>query len=176
MRNSVILMAIFMLFLCCSCARKKERTYTAKEIKATEEALIGANKILVKKDEEKIREYARKYRLAMQETPSGLWYKISGTGSGAKAQKGQKVTLRYKVSLLDGTLCYNSDYLGLKQFRVGQGGVESGLEEGVMLLSVGNQATFIMPPHLAHGLPGDGEKIPARSIIVYEVELLKLEP
>ena len=64
-----------------------------------------------------------------------------------------------------------------KQFRIGQGGVESGLEEGVLLLlHEGDKATFIMPPHLAHGLPGDGNRIPARSIIVYEVELVKVEP
>jgi len=54
--------------------------------------------------------------------------------------------------------------------------VESGLEEGILLLRVGDKATFIMPPHLAHGLQGDGDRIPARSIIMYDVLLLKVEP
>jgi len=41
---------------------------------------------------------------------------------------------------------------------------------------VGDKATFIMPPHLAYGLPGDGNKIPARSVIAYEVILVKVDP
>ena len=85
------------------------------------------------------------------------------------------VTLAYDVSLLDGTHCYGSDSLGFKQFRVGQGGVESGLEEGILMLNKGSKAIFIMPPHLAHGLTGDGDQIPARSVIVYHVELIKVE-
>ena len=39
----------------------------------------------------------------------------------------------------------------------------------------GDKARFIMPPHLAHGLLGDNHKIPARAIIIYEVELIKLD-
>jgi FKBP-type peptidyl-prolyl cis-trans isomerase len=53
--------------------------------------------------------------------------------------------------------------------------VESGLEEGILLLREGDKAKFILPPHLAHGLLGDDNKIPARSIIVYDLELLSLE-
>jgi len=82
--------------------------------------------------------------------------------------------LNYRISLLDGTLCYSSDSLGVKEFAIGHGGVESGLEEGILLLKVGDKARFIMPPFKAHGLLGDMKKIPARSIIVYEIELLKL--
>ena len=60
------------------------------------------------------------------------------------------------------------------RFKIGQGGVESGLEEAVLLMSVGDKGRFIMPPHLAHGLLGDNNKIPPRSIIVYQAELIKL--
>jgi FKBP-type peptidyl-prolyl cis-trans isomerase len=112
----------------------------------------------------------------MEETPTGLWVGISGRGTGEKAQPGMTAAIKYRLSLLDGTICYDSDSLGLKTFRIGHGGVESGLEEGILLLREGDRATFIMPPHLAHGLPGDGNRIPARSIIMYDVELVKLVP
>ena len=59
-------------------------------------------------------------------------------------------------------------------FKVGFGGVESGLEEGVLLLRTGDKARFIMPPHLAHGLIGDGDCIPMRAIIIYDVELVRV--
>ena len=112
----------------------------------------------------------------MKETSSGLWYAITpGAGRYKNVQTGMLVTLKYRVSLLNGNICYNSDSLGVKQFIVGKGGVESGLEEGILLLKQGDKALFIMPPHLAHGLQGDGNKIPQRAIIVYDVDLLKAE-
>ncbi len=120
--------------------------------------------------------YNDQHSLHLKESETGLWFKIDKTGHGKTASDGWQITLKYKVSLLDGTLCYSSDLQGPKKFTVGKGGVESGLEEGVKMLREGDRALFVLPPHLADGLPGDGNKIPARSIIVYEVEVLKLEP
>lgn len=165
-----------LLFLFCSCKRHQEYTYSDKEYAETEKALVGANRLILKKDKENIIAYNRQHGLDMKESGTGLWYRIDKKGHGKTASNGQQITLKYKVSLLNGTPCYNSDSLGPKIFTVGRGGVESGLEEGVSMLREGDRAMFIMPPHLAEGLPGDGDKIPAHSIIIYEVEVLKLEP
>jgi FKBP-type peptidyl-prolyl cis-trans isomerase len=166
-------MAVSCLF---SCSRKHEHVISETEVRQTEEALIGANRLLVQKDKEKILEYLEQHQLTLEETSSGLWYAVTKKGSGMKAEMNCRVTIAYEVNLLDGTRCYDSDSLGLKQFIVGKGGVESGLEEGILQLHEGSKALFIMPPHLAHGVPGDGNRIPARSVIVYQVELLKVEP
>jgi FKBP-type peptidyl-prolyl cis-trans isomerase FkpA len=104
-----------------------------------------------------------------------LWYDIYLEGNGQPVVEGSIVSLKYTIMLLDGTLCYNSDSLGLKTFKVGQGGVESGLEEGILLLKKGDKARFIMPPYMAWGVPGDGDKIPPLSIIAYIVELVDVK-
>jgi FKBP-type peptidyl-prolyl cis-trans isomerase len=39
-------------------------------------------------------------------------------------------------------------------------------------LKEGAEARFIFPPHLAYGLPGDRDNIPARAILLFEVKLL----
>lgn len=165
-----------LLILFCACKRHKEYTYSAREYAETEKALVGANRLLLQKDKQKIIAFNELHSLGLKESETGLWYKIDKTGHGKTASDGFQITLKYKVSLLDGTLCYSSDLLGPKKFTVGKGGVESGLEEGVKMLREGDRALFVLPPHLAAGLPGDGNKIPARSIIVYEVEVLMLEP
>jgi FKBP-type peptidyl-prolyl cis-trans isomerase FkpA len=175
MRSVHILFLILSTFLC-SCSHKQDKDITAKEIKNTEEALVGANRMLIQKDKAKIEEYIRKQGLSLSESESGLWYEILKAGSGNEIKEGMTVTLSYEVTLLDGTKCYDSDSLGLKQFLVGQGGVESGLEEGVLKLRAGSEAILILPPHLAYGLPGDGDRIPRRSIIVYHIEIIKAEP
>ncbi len=148
---------------------------TEKRMNPTNEELMQVNKILVKKDSAKIAGYVKRKEWDMNETKTGLWYMIYKKGNGAVAHKGQVAVINYDVSLLDGTECYNSDDLGPKEFKIGQGGVESGLEEGILLLHKGDKARFIMPPHLAYGLIGDGNKIPARAIIVYDVEVVDIK-
>jgi FKBP-type peptidyl-prolyl cis-trans isomerase FkpA len=77
--------------------------------------------------------------------------------------------------LLNGDLAYSSGQTGPKEFEIGHGGVESGLEEGILLLHVGDHAKFIVPSHLAFGLLGDQNKIPQRATLVYDIELVKLK-
>ena len=87
----------------------------------------------------------------------------------------QKIfSVKNTVELLDGTICYSSDSTGTERIKIGQSGKESGLEEGILLMRIGEKAHFILPPHLAHGLIGNMDRIPHRSIIVYNVEILNI--
>ncbi len=158
-----------------SCNRKKENSLTESQIREATDAMVGANRLLLKKDKEEIIHYIDSMNLALKESETGLWFQILKPGSGPKVVEGSEVTLDYTVSLLDGKICYSSDFSGPKQFIAGQGGVENGLDEGVRLLSEGGEAIFILPPHLAHGLMGDGNCIPARSVIVYKIKLTKVQ-
>jgi FKBP-type peptidyl-prolyl cis-trans isomerase len=162
-------------FILVSCNEKREKLDEKEFRKVYGESLIKQNKKLVKEDEEIIRSYIRRKNWNMELTGTGLFYEIYKKTSGAKADTGKLATINYKISLLDGTVCYTSTTLGSKTFKISQGGVEAGLEEGILLMKEGEKARFIMAPYLAYGLIGDGNKIPARAIIVYEVELIKIE-
>ncbi|MDF1547716.1 MAG: FKBP-type peptidyl-prolyl cis-trans isomerase [Bacteroidales bacterium] len=165
----------FFIFNTSCTETNKEKTHkTKKELDAYNKSLETANRYLTTLDAERIANYAKRRKWNMTETKSGIWYEIYEKGSGPKAKEGQVAVLNYTISLLDGTLCYTSDSLGSKDFAIGHGGVESGLEEGILLLHKGDKARIIMPPFKAHGLLGDMDKIPARSIIVYELELINL--
>jgi FKBP-type peptidyl-prolyl cis-trans isomerase len=144
--------------------------------KQHEEALLRANAALVKQDSAAISAYAQRNGWQLQVSPSGLWYEIYRHGKGAQAAAGQTIELAYTVSLADSshTLCYSSDQQGLLTFRIGQGGVPAGLEEGVLLLRTGDRARLVLPPHLAYGIPGDGNRIPRRATIVYDVEVKRV--
>jgi FKBP-type peptidyl-prolyl cis-trans isomerase len=139
------------------------------------DTLITINKYLLKEDEMHIKNYVERHGWQMQMTETGLWYEVYEKGTGEQALKGNIAKIKYTIELLDGTLCYSSDKDGPKEFKLGQGNVESGLEEGLLLMHCGDKAHFIMPPHIAHGLIGDSKKIPARAIIVYNVELTELK-
>lgn len=171
--SSYLFAALFITVLLFGC-KQSSKEYSAKEKQVFKENLVKANKGLVKNDQEQIADFVARRNWNMQKTETGLWYEIVKTANGKNTKLGKIVHLKYQVSLLDGTLCYSSDSLGLKTFKIGQGGVESGLEEAVLLLKEGDAGRFILPPHLAYGLLGDENKIPPRSTIVYKVELIKL--
>jgi len=163
---------IIMALLFYSCTGSERRYVPEIDVdEKNKEAIIKINKYYVKQDAEIIAAYLERRNLAMTETNTGLWYQIYETGAGSKVETGDVVKFDYKIELLDGTMCYSSDSLGMKTFTVGSGGVEAGLEEGILLLHKGDKARFIMPPHLAYGLIGDQNKIPKRAIIVYYIEL-----
>ena len=165
-----LLIILIPLFSC----KYKKREYVDNEGVDLEEPLIRANKYLVKKDKETIESYYKRRNWDMKMTRTGLYYMIYETGNGIKAKAGKVSTIRYTVSLLDGTLCYSSDSLGLKKFKIGAAGIEPGLNEGILLLGEGDKARFIMAPYLAFGLLGDLERIPPRSIILYDIELIEI--
>lgn len=167
--------SLFLSVLLLLACKREKPTVSEKEYAETKKQLIEVNKILVRKDQQIIKGYVERHGLDMTESGTGLWYHIIEKGNGEASREGLLATIDYKISLLDGSECYNSAKDGLKTFTIGRGGVESGLEEGILMLNAGGKAKFIMPPHLAHGLPGDGNKIPARAIIIYDVELLSLE-
>jgi FKBP-type peptidyl-prolyl cis-trans isomerase len=169
-----VLLVIFVAICSCSGSQNRsEKRSKKKEIPL--ETYIQRNKQLVADEQKKIAEYIDKNGLEIEQTQTGLWYSILKPGTGAKVVKGQVVSLKYNIKLLDGSVCYSSEDSGPKVFLVGQGGVESGLEEGILMLQKGSSAIFIMPPHLAHGLVGDDDRIPSRAILVYEIEVLDVK-
>lgn len=170
MRNLYLITLI--LFLLSSCSDNNDQQ--VRNWNKIDKKLIDINKYLIKEDRERIESYIQRNEWNMQQTKTGLWYEIIQKGEGNNATDNQLVTINYKVELLDGTVCYTSDSLGAMTFKVGYGNIEKGLQEGIKLMNIGCKARFIMPPYLAHGLVGDDNKIPPRTIIVYEVELTSI--
>ncbi len=168
--------AILLFILISSCNNANDR-YNDKipDQETIEESLLFANKQAVKEENEQIDRFVKKYKWKMKDTGSGLRYDIYFRGSGIKAEPGKRAVLKYSVRLIDGTEVYSSETSGNKQFVIGHGGVESGLEEGILLLRVGDRAKFILPSHLGFGLLGDEDKIPPKSTLIYDLELLELK-
>lgn len=140
--------------------------------KQDKEKLEEANRNLVRQEKEFIDDYVKNSGSEFVETGTGLRYHIVSVGDGSAIKTGDIVTMEYETRLLNGDLLYSSDNEGLKVFKVGHGGVESGLEEAVLYLHHGDEAEVIIPAYLAYGLIGDGNKVPPRSIIVYKLKII----
>ncbi len=167
MKLTVFLIA-FLLML--SCRSGPEKPTPAKKPGGSE--MVDLNRYLVQKDREIIQSYIERKDLKMTESPTGLWYSINVLGSGRRFRNNDRISMNYRCSLLDGTECYSSETLGLREIILGKTSIEAGLDEGLRLLRSGDEAVFILPPFLAFGLVGDGKKIPPRTTIVYSVKVI----
>ena len=174
MTRNILHIILFFAIIIASCTNQPEKQ-DSKSAKASKESLIKANKTLVKTEDQRIEDFISRYKWEMNETKTGLRYMVYENGHGPLARKDNIVRLNYSVKLLTGELCYSSKKLGPKEFRVGKGGVENGLEEAILFLKKGDRAKIIIPSHLAFGLVGDGNKIPAKATLVYDIELIELK-
>lgn len=97
-------------------------------------------------------------------------------GKGVEAISGKKVTVNYKGTLLDGTK-FDSSYDRNQPFtfNLGAGEVIKGWDMGVSGMKVGGKRKLTIPPSLGYGETGTGSVIPPNAILIFEVELLKVE-
>lgn len=175
-RPASFIVLVCQMFFMVSCNNPpKAENNEQLETKQIKEQLVEANIAAVETENEQINALIARNSWVMKETGTGLRYKIFENGKGAKAATGKLACLNFEVKLITGEVVYSSKIDGIKEFRIGSGGVESGIEEGILLLRVGSKAKFIIPSYLAHGLAGDQDKIPPKATLIYEIELIELQ-
>lgn len=110
-------------------------------------------------------------------TASGLSIQDLVVGAGAEAAAGQTVTVHYTGWLQDGKKFDSSVDRGEPfVFPLGAHKVIKGWDEGVVGMKVGGKRKLIIPPDLGYGDRNVGNGlIPPNSVLVFEVELLKVE-
>lgn len=110
-------------------------------------------------------------------TASGLQYIEEVAGTGPAPQPGDIVSVHYTGTLEDGTQFDSSIESGQPfQFTLGQGQVIPGWDEGIALMREGGKGTLIVPPELAYGPNGAGSLIPPNATLIFEVELVEVQP
>jgi len=158
-----------------SCGPKEVEENNQKYIDANElkKQLEAVQKPSIVMENDNIESYIKQHQLQMQTTGTGLRYAIVKENTkGKQLLSMDEVTVKYKVMLLDGTLCYSSEKTGPKKVKIDMDNVEDGVHQGLKLMKEGEKAIFILPSHLAHGLTGDNDLIPPKASVYYEIEVL----
>jgi len=107
------------------------------------------------------------------ETKSGLKYIMVKKGAGKQAAPGTSVSVHYTGYLTDGTKFDSSVERGEPiTFRLGEGRVIQGWEQGIALLNVGGKTRLIIPYNLGYGEQGYPPVIPAKATLIFDVDLV----
>jgi len=140
-----------------------------------DDTIIAYNHQVVQAENQEIDDFIRRYQWSMNATPTGLRFMIYKKGNGVQAKIGTIVTIHYTIKKIDGDVIDSTDPSHPLDFELGKHELNNGLEEGVLLMKTGDRAKFILPSHLAYGLLGDLHKIPSRTILVYDLELVQVK-
>lgn len=98
-------------------------------------------------------------------------------GSGDEAKAGDRVSVHYTGWLEDGTKFDSSIDRGQPLiFTVGTGQVIGGWDEGIPGMKEGGKRRLTIPPDLGYGPQGNPPVIPGNATLIFEVELLEVNP
>jgi FKBP-type peptidyl-prolyl cis-trans isomerase len=106
-------------------------------------------------------------------TPKGVQYKVIMSGQGLTPKASDKVQVHYVGALLDGTEFDNSFKRG-EPLEFPVSAVIEGWQDLLMVMHEGMKVKAWIPSALAYGEEGVPPSIPANSLLVFEVQLLKV--
>ena len=116
-----------------------------------------------------------KKKAGVKVTDSGLQYEVLTLGKGPKPKVDDTVKVQYEGKLLSGTVFDSSIQRGEPAvFPID--GVIPGWTEGLQLMPVGSKYRLYIPAGLAYGEKGAGSAIEPNSVLIFEVELISIEP
>ncbi|MDQ6755404.1 MAG: FKBP-type peptidyl-prolyl cis-trans isomerase [Bacteroidota bacterium] len=117
-----------------------------------------------------IQAYLTGNNLTATALPSGVYYKITQTGTGAAiANLCSNVTVKYVGKLTNGTVFDQTPTGATAVFPLGK--VIVGWQKGLPLISAGGKITLYIPPSLGYGNSSVGV-IPPNSILIFDIELV----
>jgi FKBP-type peptidyl-prolyl cis-trans isomerase FkpA len=98
-------------------------------------------------------------------------------GNGPEARPGDTVRVHYTGTLMNGTQFDSSREHGKPfDFKIGEGGVIKGWDQGVIGMKVGGKRRLVIPQDLGYGEEGSPPNIPPKAGLKFDIELLELNP
>ena len=118
---------------------------------------------------------ANKAKEGVTTLPDGLQYKILQEGTGPKPAASDSVTVNYRGTLVNGSE-FDSSYKRNQPATFNVTGIIKGWTEALELMPVGSKWQLFIPSDLAYGPSGRPPVIGPNSTLVFEVELVSIQP
>lgn len=115
---------------------------------------------------------AKKKDWKLTKSDSGLYMEVLQEGTGEEPVIfGSEVTVAYKGQLLNGQVFDTKTVKSPLKSKLK--GLIAAFQEGLLGQKAGAKVRMVVPPHLGYA-DNELEKIPANSVLVFEIELLEV--
>jgi peptidylprolyl isomerase len=115
------------------------------------------------------------FDIELLDVKSGLKITDTVAGNGDEVEVGDRISIHYHGTLLDGTVFDSSVERGTPfQCRIGVGQLIQGWDIGIIGMKKGGKRTLVIPAELGYGDRGAGAKIPGGATLQFEVELIEI--
>ncbi|MCR4659037.1 MAG: FKBP-type peptidyl-prolyl cis-trans isomerase [Bacteroidales bacterium] len=169
MKNAlIILTACLMAFATASCHRAKVIDIDTQPQNTLKENMINANRYMAKSEEQQIESYVQRRSWPVTTLGSGVRVWETDRGSGRAIDYEDTVSLTYRLEAINGVVIYEQQQ---ETFVAGRNQTVRGLDAAVRHLHYGSRARVILPSEQAYGVAGDGDRVPTRAILIYDLKI-----
>ena len=172
LKNSLLITLLAALVWSCQCSGQEEDT--VQDPPERRGNRLEAQREFLRKEDASIQAYIEDRSLDMERSGTGLYYRIipdSLPGDSTPIKPGDRVHYRSHIYLLNGQKIYERQ----KTLRVERQDAVIGLHEALQRMTAGDSGSFILPSHLAYGVPGDRKKVPPYTALHYYLQIDKVE-
>ncbi len=104
-------------------------------------------------------------------TPSGLLYRVLEEGTGISPAATDTVVVNQRILTVNGKVIADTYKEGLPdEFAMKE--AIPGVCEGLQLMREGGRCEFVVPPELAWGKRGVGDKIGPNAVLIFDIRLM----
>lgn len=148
-------------------------TQLQARVKAREDA-AKAESPEAKKNLEEGQAYAEKMvSEGYTKAPSGIVYKIENPGTEPKVAANDNVKVQYTGKNINGEV-FDTNKDNVRAMRAN--GFVPGFQEALTMLGKGGKMTVVIPADQAYGLDGAGDAIGPNQTLVFDIEILDINP
>ena len=133
------------------------------------ENMINANRVVIQSEATQIEGYVQRRKMSTKTLPCGALYSEYAHGDGSPINPEDTVVVGYRLEALDGTPFYTRQ---TDTLVVGHREVTQALDDLLLQLNYGSKAWLIAPSNTAYGVAGDGDRVPSRTIVIYNIETI----
>ena len=163
-RNVIYLLLLLMVTACGD--RTPVIDLEADNSTRYKENMINANRVVIQSEATQIEGYLQRRGMEAKTLPCGALYHEYTHGDGSIINPDDTVVVTYRLEALDGTPFYTRQ---TDTLTVGRRQVTVALDDLLQQLPCGSQAWLIAPSNTAYGVAGDGDRVPSRTVIIYNV-------
>jgi gliding motility-associated peptidyl-prolyl isomerase len=176
MKKLIVLLILSSFFV--NCTNQQARKPISQSSGSFINESIERNKLLIAQEEKTIDKFIKNDSLNQYiSSPKGYWYSYNTKVDEATNTpiRGDIAYFDYELKSLDGTIIYSKAELKPQTYYVDKENVLMGLRDGIKIMKVGEEITFLFPSHIGYGYHGDNDKIGTNEPLLCNVTLNEIK-